>query len=192
MRANYLFCALFLSFTLFSIVEVNKFSSSQLQNREEEKIEKPVVQKQLQKKKESELTKSKTPLVTKKEITLAKKQKKECQSAQKTITVKNEITTEMLSYKHWSGTHKPTFKLSVNGKEIEQGNQEKITVQDNQLDIRYDYSFANGFRTGATIVSCQLDKNADAVDITFSWQDEWRIKTKQAQPQKIETAAYSA
>ena len=109
----------------------------------------------------------------------------------KTITIKNNITTDMLAYKHWTGTHEPFFILTVNGKKIEQGKQEEITVKDNRLEVRYDYSFANGFRKGATIVSCSIEKDAKDVDITFSWDDEWRIKTKQAQPQKVEKNTFS-
>ncbi len=118
-------------------------------------------------------------------------QKEHPKPINKTITVKNNITTDMLTYKHWTGTHEPFFILTVNGKKIEQGKQEKVTVKDNNLEIRYDYSFANGFRKGAQIISCCIEKDAKDVDITFSWNDEWHIKTKQAQPQKVEKNTFS-
>ncbi|HEB41672.1 MAG TPA: hypothetical protein ENI08_01460 [Candidatus Dependentiae bacterium] len=118
-------------------------------------------------------------------------QKKHHKPINKTITVKNNITTDMITYKHWTGTHEPFFILTVNGKKIEQGKQEEITVKDNRLEVRYDYSFANGFRKDTTIVSCNIEKNAKDVDITFSWDDEWHIKTDNAQPQKVEQNTFS-
>ena len=109
----------------------------------------------------------------------------------KTVTVKNNITTDMLKYKHWSGIHEPSFILTVNGKKIEQGKQKKIPVKDNILEIRYDYSFAKGIRKGAKIVSCNVQNDTKDVDISFSWNSEWHIKTDHAQPQKAKTVAFS-
>jgi len=106
-------------------------------------------------------------------------------SSANTITVQNNITSEMLCYKHWSGTHEPSFMLSINGKKIEQGKQEEIVVTDNNLEIRYDYSFVNGFRKGAKIVSCIIEKGAKDVGIEFSWDSEWHIKTDNAHPQEV-------
>jgi len=118
-------------------------------------------------------------------------QKEHYKPINKTITIKNNITSDMLAYKHWTGTHEPFFILTVNGKKIEQGKQEEITIKDNILEVRYDYSFANGFRKGATIVSCSIEKDAKKVAITFSWNDEWQIKTDNAQPQKAEKNTFS-
>ena len=109
----------------------------------------------------------------------------------KTVTVKNNITTDMLKYKHWSGIHEPSFILTVNGKKIEQGKQKKIPIKDNILEIRYDYSFAKGIRKGAKIVSCNVENDTKDVDISFSWNSEWHIKTDHAQPQKAKTVAFS-
>jgi len=93
----------------------------------------------------------------------------------KTITVKNNITTDMLAYKHWSGVHEPLFVLTVNGKKIEQGKQKKISVKDNILEVRYDYSFAKDIRKGAKIISCNIEKDTKDVGISFSWNSEWQV-----------------
>jgi len=97
----------------------------------------------------------------------------------------------MLAYKHWSGIYEPSFVLTVNGKKIEQGKQEKIAVKDNMLEVQYDYSFAKGMRKGAKIISYNIDKNTKDVGISFSWNSEWHIKTDHARPQKAKTVAFS-
>jgi hypothetical protein len=176
-----------LFFTPTSALESNN-KSSQSETSQKTKIKKSTIQEQ-QEKTEKKIQKNKKSSSNKKEASLKEKEEKEIPD--KTITIKNDITPDMISYKHWSGTYEPSFTLSVNGKKIGQGEQEKIIVKDNQFDVRYDYSFANGFRKGANIVSCQLDHDADKVDITFSWKDDWRIQSKQAQPQKTENTAYS-
>ena len=117
--------------------------------------------------------------------------KQKNKSINKTVTVKNNITADMLKYKHWSGMYKPSFILTVNGKKIEQGKQEKIPVKDNILEIRYDYSFAKGIRKGAKIISCNVDNDTKDVGISFSWNSEWHIKTDHAQPQKTKAVAFS-
>jgi len=109
----------------------------------------------------------------------------------KTVTVKNNITTDMLVYKHWSGVHEPSFILTVNGKKIEQGEQIEVPAKNNILEVRYDYSFAKGMRKGAKIISCNIEKDAKDVGISFSWNSEWNIKTDHAQPQKEEIVAFS-
>ena len=116
----------------------------------------------------------------------------EKKASNKKITVKNNITTEMLTYKHWTGAYKPLFSLTVNGKKIEQGKEQEVPIKDDMIEIRYDYSFANGFKKGAKIIHCSIEKEVKNVDIFFSWDTKWHIKTEQAQPQKIETAAFSS
>lgn len=163
----------------------NKIGSSVKENKQE--VKQVTMSSNKTEKKQAIIPPDKTEGTTQSETT----QKEHHKPTNKTIIVKNNITTDMLTYKHWTGTHEPFFILTVNGKKIEQGKQEEITVKDNNLEVRYDYSFANGFRKGATIVSCNVKKNTKKVDITFSWDDEWHIKTDNAQPQKVEENTFS-
>jgi len=138
--------------------------------------------------KKQKLVSTKIPPHTDQEKTIQEQKNK---PASKTITVKNNITTDMLAHKHWSGVHNPSFILTVNGKKIEQGKQKEIPVKDSILEVRYDYSFAKGVRKGAKIISCNIEKDTKDVGISFSWNSEWHIKTDHAQPQKVETVAFS-
>jgi len=93
-----------------------------------------------------------------------------------TVTVKNNIKPAMLAYKHWTGEYKPDiFTLSINGQIIEQDKEYKVLASDNTLEVRYDYSFANGFRKGAKIVKFQIEKNNNNLTLTFSWDNEWHV-----------------
>jgi len=92
-----------------------------------------------------------------------------------TVTVKNNIKPAMLAYKHWTGTYEPEiFTISINGQIIEQDKEYKIEANDKTLEVRYDYSFANGFRKGAKIVTFQIEK-ANNLNLTFSWNDEYHV-----------------
>ncbi len=92
-----------------------------------------------------------------------------------TITVKNNIKPDILVYKHWTGKYEPEiFTVSINGQTIEQDKEYKVLASDNTLEVRYDYSFANGFRKGAKIVKFQIEKDNN-LNLTFSWNDEWHV-----------------
>jgi len=110
----------------------------------------------------------------------------------KTITVKNNITTDMLAYKHWSGVHNPLFTLTVNGKKIEQGKQKKISIKDNILEVRYDYLFAKGIRKGAKIISCNIEKDTKDISISFSWNSEWQIIIENSTSHQVKKESFNS
>ncbi len=91
------------------------------------------------------------------------------------ITIHNNITPIMLKYKHWTGTYNPTFTICVNNTKIEQGQTVTLPKTDKLLVIRYDYSFANGYKKGTHEVTCIVANNAKNVHITFDWTDANRI-----------------
>jgi len=100
------------------------------------------------------------------------------------ITITNDIKPEMLAYKHWTGTYKPTeFKLTVNGTEVKAGEKYEVS-SDQTLEIHYQYSFMNGKRTGEKTVTYELQKDVQNAAITFSWDNESRIIVDNAQPVK--------
>ncbi len=102
--------------------------------------------------------------------------KQQTTSPQKqTVTVKNNIKPDMLAYKHWTGKYKPDiFTVSINGQTIEQDKEYKVEANNKTLEVRYDYSFANGFRKGAKIVTFQIEKDS-SLNLTFSWNDEYHV-----------------
>lgn len=110
-----------------------------------------------------------------------------------TITIKNDIEPSMLQYKHWTGTYKPSiFVITINGQTIEQGKEYQVTATDNMLEIGYNYSFMNGMRTGAKIVKFQIEKNTEPLNLTFSWDNEWRVIIDHATPLEVEKTPFTS
>ena|SRR5579872_4741016 len=112
------------------------------------------------------------------------------ESAETSITIKNAIEPNMIAYKHWTGTYDPdTFTITINGVEVAQGAEHTIPATQDPITIRYDYSFVNGKRTGAKVVSYQLNENITEANITFSWNNDWRVVVDNATPIEIEEVA---
>ncbi|MDP3889205.1 MAG: hypothetical protein Q8Q25_01525 [bacterium] len=112
---------------------------------------------------------------------------------QRIVTIKNEITEKMIGYKHWSGTYKPsTFVLKINDIRIDPGTEKAIAVTDDVLNVRYDYSFKNGYHTGAKKVTFELDKKTKIASVTFSWKNKWHVIIDTAIPKSIQIVAFDA
>lgn len=100
---------------------------------------------------------------------------------QKHITITNTITDQMLTYKHWTGKYKPTtFNMIVDGTPIAPGEQLKINPKDKKLHIRYEYSFMNGYKTGAHEVVCLIKSNNIPLSIDFSWNGTHHLDIENA------------
>jgi len=92
------------------------------------------------------------------------------------IIIANAIEPSMLEYKHWTGKYSPEiFTISVNGTQIEQGKTIEVPATTKTVEIRYDYSFMNGIKSGGKTISYELNENITQVNITFSWKDDWRV-----------------
>ncbi len=105
----------------------------------------------------------------------------------RTIKVKNNITTDMLKYKHWTGTYSPTFfKVSIDNNELEMGQEHAIPIENNRLVVSYQYSFMNGYKKGHRAVTFDVDKDVSMVNLTFSWKTKWHILSKEALPIEVE------
>ena len=106
---------------------------------------------------------------------------------QASIIITNAIQPSMLAYKHWTGTYNPDkFTITVNDIEVAQGAQHTLSATTDPIDIRFDYSFVNGKRTGSHVISYQLDENIAQANITFSWNDEWKVIVDNGKPVKHE------
>lgn len=107
------------------------------------------------------------------------------------ITVTNDITKKMLGYSHWTGTHTPTFfGITVNGIPMNQGEQKKIDITDNQFTVSYRYSFRGGYKTGARNILFKIKPEATNAAITFSWKNSWHIICEQATPEAAEVIPF--
>jgi hypothetical protein len=101
------------------------------------------------------------------------------------IVITNAIEPSMLAYKHWTGTYNPDkFTIAVNGVEVAQGAQHTLPASKDPVEIRFDYSFVNGKRTGAHTIAYELNENITQANITFSWNDEWKVIVDNGKPVK--------
>jgi hypothetical protein len=102
------------------------------------------------------------------------------------ITITNAITPDMLSYKHWTGTYSPdTFTVSVNGNPLQSGESCAI-AHNTTVEVQYEYSFVNGYRTGKEIESYTMNENSSTGTITFSWNNKpHHVCIDNAQPQSV-------
>ena len=115
------------------------------------------------------------------EIATASATQQESSTEQSSITITNAIESSMLAYKHWTGTYSPEkFTITIDGTIIAQGEHYKFPVSQSTVQIRYDYSFMNGMRTGAKIVSYQLHENITATELTFSWKESCKVLLESA------------
>jgi hypothetical protein len=89
----------------------------------------------------------------------------------RTITLKNALTKEMITYSHWSGDHTPEFKITANGKEIKPETAEKIEIKNNKADVSYHYNFANGYYKGSKKVELEIPQGS-AFAFDFSWKKQ--------------------
>ena len=113
------------------------------------------------------------------------------------VTVTNSIKPEMLEYKFQNFWIKKVFRpdlftLKVNGKLLPPGSSLSLPVDNNSLTVRYDYSFANGFRTGAKEIMFTLTPSQKKYELGFSWDNEWRVNATGAKPQHAKRLKYNA
>ncbi len=105
----------------------------------------------------------------------------------RTVKIKNNIVEKKLKYKYLFLSYIPTkFSITINGQELKRDEKMDVTIKDNKLSVRYDYEFMDGKRTGAKVVHFEVDPEAQELDLSFSWKDEWRIIIDGATPTSFE------
>ncbi len=110
----------------------------------------------------------------------------------KQITITNGIQPHMLEYTFLGTSYSPdSFALTVNGKALQPGDSVSLSPQ-KTVAIRYDYSFAKGWRTGAKEIEFDLDPEKTDFDLTFSWNNKWRVSARGAAPLKAKRLKYNA
>lgn len=103
----------------------------------------------------------------------------------KIISVKNNITDKMLSYKKGFISYIPEFKVVVNDIPLAQGEQQTIEIPDKVLKVTYSYDFVNGYKTGTRTVLFSIPDDMNEVGITFDWKNDWRVIVDGAKPLEI-------
>lgn len=109
-------------------------------------------------------------------VELAKKVPTKKPGIKRTVTVTNNITPEMLVKKHWTGSYTPEpFAILVDGKKLEAGKTAQVTVEDDTLNVQYNYSFMNGYRKGTSEITFKVAEKQEKIGMTFSWEDDDRV-----------------
>lgn len=91
------------------------------------------------------------------------------------VTITSNIKPEML-IKHWMGKREPnSFAILVDGKELAMGKTITTTIENNILDIQYNYSFAMGIYQGKRKVTFEVPEKQHTLSMTFSWENDHRV-----------------
>lgn len=117
---------------------------------------------------------------------------KTLQTAEKRqIMIHNVIDKPMVTVKHWTGKYVPTLlSITVNGnkKELVQNKQVvsfknfPADVTNNTLTIDFKYEFMNGRRKGSSTTTYHVDPEAQALDMSFTWDNAWHVEFDKAKP----------
>lgn len=110
-----------------------------------------------------------------------------------TFRVTNTIKPKMLEYTFFKIGYSPDqFNIKVNDQEVKSGSSIEIPAGEKTLRIRYDFSFAKGWRTGAKEIIFELAQDQKEYNLEFSWYDQWRIIAQGAKPQKVKHLKYNS
>lgn len=110
----------------------------------------------------------------------------------KTVTIANNITDDMITYKgHITGPHKPTsFSTYVNGTEIKPGTTSHIPRPENKkLQISCKYEFKKGWVhvKKEREKEITLDPHDEQLNVLFSWDSDDRIIVQKSPTEKKST-----
>lgn len=114
-------------------------------------------------------------------------------SSQSHYTITNGITKKMTGYEFWGITYYPDhLHVSINGKPMETNTSIEIPQHEKTMTVRYDYSFAKGFRKGAKEMRFELSPEKKAYLLNFSWYNNDRIFAEGAKLQEVKRVRYKA
>lgn len=108
-------------------------------------------------------------------------------------TITNGITKEMTGYEFWNTKYYPdSLDISINGQAVKIGNSIEIAQNDTTITVRYDYSFAKGFRKGAKEMLFELNPAKKKYLLNFSWHHDDRITAEGAKLKVAKRVRYKA
>lgn len=116
-----------------------------------------------------------------------------CAHTTKPFTITNGITKEMTGYEFWKTKYYPdSLAISINGRPVEIGSSVEIAQNDKTVTVRYDYSFAKGFRKGAKEMLFELNPDKKEYLLNFSWYHDDRITAEGAKLKEVKRVRYKA
>jgi len=101
---------------------------------------------------------------------------------ERSVCVKNGITKKMISYTKCFVSYTPDFHIRINEQELKPGSQETFAIKGDTIAISYDYNFLNGYKKGKKVVEFALPEDTTTFEVTFSWNDDWRVILPSAKP----------
>lgn len=119
---------------------------------------------------------SKKPRADVQQKQLSTAQQKKITQPERMVTICNDITQDMITYKkHWSGNHMPSkFIVKVNDQELKKGVPTPVKVVNDNVRISYTYEFrAMGcvYRTGGKNLEYKIPQKVEQCKSTFSWDE---------------------
>ncbi len=127
-----------------------------------------------------------------KQTSVAEKPESQRISSQKgTVTVNNELTKKMITYKYFVSYSPTKFDLYANGVHLVtldkkhrpiSTNLNKVPLKDGKLVVLYEYEFMGGSRKGAKEVTFDVAPDANVLKLTFNWKNKWRVILDNAIP----------
>ncbi len=124
-----------------------------------------------------------------------KPEPKRVQSQKGSITINNELTKKMITYKYFVSYSPTKFDLYANGVHLVtldkkhrpiSTNLNKVPLKDGKLVVLYEYEFMGGSRKGAKEITFDVAPDADVLNLTFNWRDKWRVILDNATPISVE------
>lgn len=121
-------------------------------------------------------TPEKTPIITQKNEDKEASLKPPLHK-KRTITIKNNISEDMTSYKYWNINYKPSsFKIVIDNQDLSPTQEQRIALDTNKITVRYEYEFLKGYRKGKQDIEIVIPEQPDHFDLEFSWLKEPRLK----------------
>lgn len=108
-------------------------------------------------------------------------------------TITNAITKKMTGYEFWGTTYYPDHLIiSIEGKKVEPDISIQLPESAKTVMVRYDYSFAKGFRKGAKEMLFELSPDKKSYQLNFSWYKSDRITAEGAKLKEAKKVKYKA
>lgn len=108
------------------------------------------------------------------EVITPSKNQEENKKLERTISVSNQITESMTTYrKHWTGNYTPSkFTVTINDQELKKDGSLQIPIKDDTVHVVYNYEFkvlGRVQRAGGKKITFRVPQDTEKLVSTFSW-----------------------
>jgi len=100
----------------------------------------------------------------------------------RTISIKNTITEEMTTYQFCGDRVPEAFSIEIDGAELPKNHERQLTLNQNEIEVAYNYSFANGLYKGKRSCMITVPESATHTSLAFSWNKQPRLWLEESEP----------